>query len=62
MSARKLIAIGLTAIVPVWVYALTVAGGLTVAIASTASVLLIVAALYQMFGPHDDGSVGVDRV
>lgn len=61
MSARKLIAIGLAAIVPIWVYALGVAGGLEVAVASTVCVLLIVGGLYQMFGPHDDGSVDVDH-
>jgi len=53
MSARKLIAIGLASLIPVWVYALGVSGGLEVAIASTACVLLILSGLYVMFGPHE---------
>lgn len=61
MSARKLVAIGLAAVVPVWVYALGVSGGLEVAVASTACVLLIVGGLYRMFGPHEESNAGVDR-
>ncbi|NHX36313.1 MULTISPECIES: hypothetical protein [Halolamina] len=53
MSARKLIAIGLAALIPVWVYALGVSGGIVVGLASTACVLLILAGLYMMFGPHE---------
>ncbi|KPN30907.1 hypothetical protein SY89_01647 [Halolamina pelagica] len=51
MSARKLIAIGLAALIPVWVYALGVSGGVVVGLASTTCVLLALAALYMMFGP-----------
>ncbi|MFW5939685.1 MAG: cytochrome-ba3 oxidase subunit [Halolamina sp.] len=61
MSARRSTAIGLAALVPVWVYALGVEGGIGVAVASTASVLLIVGGLYVMLGPHEEG-VDVDGV
>lgn len=54
MSARRLIAIGLAALVPVWVYALGIAGGVTVAVASSVCVLLITGGLYLMFGPHEE--------
>lgn len=46
----------LGALVPVWLYALGVHGGLTVALASSACVLLIAGSLYLMFGPHDEGA------
>ncbi|WP_435116495.1 hypothetical protein [Halolamina sp. C58] len=54
VSARRLAAIGLAALVPVWLYALQVSGGVTVALASTTCVLLVVGGLYVMFGPHDE--------
>ncbi|GAB7013460.1 hypothetical protein [Halolamina salina] len=54
VSARGLAAIGLAALVPVWLYALQISGGVTVALASTTCVLLVVGGLYVMFGPHDD--------
>ncbi|WP_049979509.1 hypothetical protein [Halolamina rubra] len=53
MSARTLIAIGLASLIPVWVYALGVSGGVVVGLASTICVLLTLAALYMMFGPHE---------
>jgi hypothetical protein len=53
MSVRKLLAIGLVALIPVWVYALRLNGGVVVGIASTTSVFLALAALYMMFGPHE---------
>jgi hypothetical protein len=62
MSARTLIAIGLAAIVPVWLYALRVAGGVEVALASTVCVLLIVGGLYLMFGPHEGETAGVNGI
>ena len=62
VSARKLIAIALAAIVPVWLYALGVSGGVGVALASTACVLLIVAGLYLLFGPHDEDETAVGGV
>jgi len=54
VSARKLGAIALAALVPVWVYALGVSGGVGVALASTTCVLLIAGGLYLMFGPHGE--------
>jgi len=62
VSARKLIAIALAALVPVWLFALGVSGGVGVALASTACVLLVVAGLYLMFGPHDEESPVVGGV
>ena len=53
MSARRSAAIALAALVPVWVYALTIDGGVTVAVASSICVLLITGGLYLMFGPHE---------
>ncbi|MFD1568720.1 hypothetical protein [Halolamina litorea] len=58
MSARKLIGISLASLVPVWVYALGVSGGVGVGLASTACVLLIVGGLYMMFGPHETPDAG----
>jgi predicted phage tail protein len=54
MSARKTAAIALAALVPVWVYALGVSGGVPVAVASSICVLLITGGLYLMFGPHEE--------
>ena len=62
VSARALAAIGLAAIAPVWLYALQVTGGVTVALASTTCVLLIVGGLYLMFGPHEGEEPVVDGV
>lgn len=63
LSARKLGAIALAAIVPVWVYALGVSGGVTVALASTICVLLIAGGLYLMFGPHEgQETLGADSI
>jgi len=53
MSTRTLIAIGLAALIPVWVYALGITGGVLIGVASTISVLLTLTALYMMFGPHE---------
>ncbi|MBP1987051.1 hypothetical protein [Halolamina salifodinae] len=54
MSARRSAAIALAALVPVWVYALTIAGGVTTALTSSICVLLIAGGLYLMFGPHEE--------
>ena len=58
MSPRRSTIIALLALVPVWVYALGVYGGLPVALASSLCVLLVAASLYLMFGPHEDQGAG----
>lgn len=56
MTPRHATIIALGALVPVWLYALGVHGGLPVALASTICVLLIAGSLYLLFGPHDEAS------
>lgn len=56
MNPRRATIIALAALVPVWLYALGVHGGLPVAIASSTCVVLITGSLYLMFGPHDEGA------
>jgi hypothetical protein len=58
MSPRRLTIFALLALVPVWVYALGVSGGLPVALASSICVLLIGASLYLMFAPHEEQAAG----
>jgi len=60
MTPRTLVAISLVALAPVWAYAMLVHGGLYVALASSACVLLVAWTLYTVFGPHEGGGEHVD--
>lgn len=59
MSPRRMSIAALGALVPIWVYALGVNGGVPVAVASTACVFLIAGSLYAMLGPHDQPAESV---
>lgn len=58
MSPRRSTIIALLALIPVWVYAFGVYGGLPIALASSLCVLLVAVSLYLMFGPHEEGAAG----
>lgn len=54
MSPRRMSIIALVAIIPIWIYALGIAGGVIVGLSSTICVLLVAGGLYLMFGPHEE--------
>lgn len=58
MSPQRSTILALLAIVPVWVYALGVHGGLPVALASSVCVMLVAGSLYLMFGSHEEQAAG----